>query len=245
MNKKILTAIAVAGCLCMSVQAVVIYENDFESATAGDALGAEWTWGVENYEADHTTFVGNYFPGGPANPGIYAISTGQSGIPQGVNVLKAYGDYGYAPNFDNNKYLDTLMYVSHTITAGEAAEGALSFTFDYKAWPIEEGGLDGASTADVFLKVLSSDYLTTYDFLRYNVTSADSTWGTGSLEVADISAYEGRILQFGTIVGSQNYSPTAIAVDNLNVEAIPEPATFGLLGAFGAAVIYVRRRCHG
>ena len=237
--KKIITT-ALAGVICGGAYAGVIFSEDFEAVSS---LSAPWTWGVINYDSNSVPTGGSYFPGGAPSTGIYAIETGQSGPGQGDNVLKSFGDYGYAPNFDNNQYLDTLLYAEHIITAGEAALGSVSFSFDYKAWPDTEGGIGGVSTANIFVKVVENGgAYATLDFVQFEVTAGDTDWASDSLAGIDISADEGQILQWGTIVRSQNYSPTAIAVDNLSVSAIPEPATLGLLGIFGGFMLFIRRR---
>ena len=45
----------------------------------------------------------------------------------------------------------------------------------------------------------------------------------------------------GTQIYATNYSATGTALDNLNVQAIPEPATMGLIGLFGGGIMFVRR----
>jgi len=231
-----LLVIALAGLFCAGAYAGVLYSDDFESGT----LDSQWIYGVNNYAADGVTKVGEWFVGADPAP-ITVVSTGQSGAEQGTYVLKSFGDYGYAPNYEDNKWLDTIIYIEHAITAAEAALGTVTFDFDFKAWPIAEGGIDGVSEAGLFIKVLDQDAgWAEVVFEEQAVTAADVNWTDGFIS-ADISAYEGKILQWGIHMNSQNYSPTAIATDNMQVEVIPEPATMGLLGIAGAGLLFARR----
>lgn len=235
--KSKLLVIALAGLVCGGAYAGVIYQEDFESHATGATLTAPWSWGVVNYDSNLVATGGNYFPGGLPSAAIYAVEEGEAGPDQGVNTLRAYADYGYAPNYANDQFLETLLYAEHTITAGEAALGEASFTFDLKS--IDLGGV---SSATIFMKVVDpGNGWATVAHVTQDITSSDTDWASGSLGIADISGSEGMLLQWGTSVFSQNYSPTGIAVDNMSVEAIPEPATMGLLGLFGGGILFVRR----
>jgi len=238
MRIRILTIVALVGCLCIGTQGSVVYQQDFESLGLGTTLTSPWTWGVVNYDSNLVPTGGNYFPGGDPSAAIYGVETGQAGAAQGLQTLRAYADYGYPPNFENDQFLETLLYAEHTITAAEAALGEATFTFDYKS--IDLGGV---STASIFLKVVDPGAgWATVAVESQAIFSTDTAWvEDGTVASIDISGAEGMLLQWGTSVFSQNYSPTGIGVDNLSIEAIPEPATLGLLGIFGAGIILFRR----
>lgn len=222
----------------MAAQGGLIYSQDFESGS----LDAGWIYGVNTFTSGGG-YIGGWFIG--ASPVSAVVESGQSGPSQGTYVLKTYGDYGYAPNYANNQIVETIVYREHVISAAEAALGTASLAFDYKAWPLAEGGIDGVSTANVFLKVIdpSAGYATVA-LAEQSVTASDVNWNGGALSF-DISGYEGALLQWGTSMTSQNYSPTAIATDNFNVAAIPEPTTIGLMGIASVGMMLARRKTRG
>lgn len=233
MKKSLLLSLAFVG--IMGAQASLIFQEDFESLPTGQTglQAPTWTWGVVNYTSNMVPTGGFFFPG--TSPGnIYAIETGQAGPGQGDQTLRAYADYGFAPNFANDQFLETVLYSEHTITAEEAALGTATFSFDYKNIDLAD-----PSSGFVYLKVVNSSDFSTIDYVTAEITSMD--WSSGLLQT-DISLQEGNLLQYGTSVFSQNYSPTGVAVDNFQVEAIPEPTTIAFFGIFGGAMLFMRRR---
>ena len=234
MKNILLTAIAVVAFICPSVQAGVIYQEDFEGLATGDTLPSPpWSWLVQGYDASKV-FVWGYYPGGAPNVGIYEVETGQAGAEQGLNTLRSNADYG--ADYPNNPWIETVLFNEHTITAGEAALGTATFAFDYK-----NIGVAGTTTEDVFLKVLDpNNSFATMDIDLQAVTAADTAWGDGFLSV-DVSAATGMILQFGTSTFVENYGASGIGLDNIDVQAVPEPATAGLLAIAGISMYAIRR----
>ena len=210
----------------------VILSEDFEAIGAGGSLSAPWTWGVQGVNDNGATVAWSYFPGGTP-PGIYGIDGDQGGPDQGSATLRSYADYG--ANFSSAQEIKTLLRYEHIITAEEAALGTARFTFDYKS-------IDIAAPSRVYgsLNVISSSDYSAIAEDTYQITESDTLWSTGVIEV-DISGQAGNILQIGTQIYTTNYSNSGTALDNLNVQAIPEPATMGLIGLFGGGIMFVRR----
>ena len=79
-------------------------------------------------------------------------------------------------------------------------------------------------------------------------TSKDGTWTTISGSYAIAAGAGGSVggIQISTDNGGYT-SAGGIFIDNLTVDisTIPEPATFGLVGVFGAATLFIRRRMKG
>ena len=90
--------------------------------------------------------------------------------------------------------------------------------------------------------ISSSDYSARAED-TYQITESDTLWSEGVIEV-DISNEAGNILQIGTQIYTTTWSNSGTALDNLNVQAIPEPATIGLIGLFGGGIMFVRRFLH-
>lgn len=222
--------------------AVNLLSENFESRTPGVPLTLPWTWSVETYADNAGTpgaYIGGYYPGDNASPGIHAVIDGQSGA-QGSNALKVYGDYGYAPNHTENKWVTTNMYQNRTLTLADVADGGLSFHFDSAAFT-GTGGLDTTTIAAVYFQLLSPDYNSTYLRLESPITSADTTFQSDTLTILLNATNVGNQLQWGFMTRTQNYSASAILVDNLSVVGIPEPAGTAL-SVLGAGLLLVRCR---
>lgn len=201
--------------------------------------GAVWNWAVETFNTSNV-WTGGYYPG-TTNPAgldnINAILT----VAPGDNVLKFYGDYGYAPNFFNDQFVETSIYQQRTLSAGDVTPGTLEMNFDFAGWNLLEGGLAGVSSARAFIKLFPSDFSALYYIDTFDITAAP---GHGVVDIAFDGTQQGLILQYGFTVRSQNYSPTAISLDNITVGApIPEPASYGVIfAALTGLVVATRRR---
>lgn len=225
-----------------SFAAVSLLNQNFEANTAGDTLVLPWTWSVETF-ADNAgapgAYIGGYYPGDNASAGIHAVVGGQSGA-QGNNALKVYGDYGFAPNHTDNKWVTTNMYQSKTLGSTDVVDGGLKFEFDFAAFT-GPGGIDSTTIAAVYFQLLSPDFNTVYVRLEESVTSLDTIFQSGSLSITLDGTNIGNQLQWGFTTRTQNYSASAILVDNLSVSGIPEPSG-ATLTALGVVLLGIRRR---
>jgi hypothetical protein len=246
MKKRVLTML-VGGAFATALSAqITIYQETFESMAAGDTA-AGYVIGKKIYDSTYTNEVNAWFANVGVSTAQAVVQTGQSGPDQGINVLKTIPDYGWAPDYENNQIVDTYVLRGLTLTAPQVADGYITFTFDYKAWPELEGGLVDPQFNQVFMEVLDPNAgWSVTESVSQMVTASDDTWSSGSISVPVTGASEGLFLQWGFISQAQNYSAGAMAVDNLVVQtsAVPEPSVFALLGgalAFGF-VLYRRRR---
>lgn len=235
--------VAAAGLLINTkASAQTFFSDNFNSYADDSRLGSPWTWAVETFTSGGS-YNGGYYPGDTASAGINAILNTVPGD-NSSNVLKFYGDYGFAPNFDNNQFVHTSVYLNRTLSAGDVVAGTVRLNFDYYGWNPAEGGLAGVSTARGWVKLLSANFADIYYVDNFNIPA--SPGGSGSAQIVFDGTQEGLQLQYGFTVVSQNYSPTAIALDNIvvaRVAPIPEPASFSLIGAcFAGAFVMLRRR---
>lgn len=244
-NIKIgLSTLAVALGILMpaSASAEVSFSDNFNSYENESTLGSPWEWNLETFSSSGG-YISGYYPGAIPSAGIHAILNTEVGN-NASNVLKFYGDYGYSPNFDDNKLVQTTIYINRVLSAADVVAGTVRLDFDYYKWATEEGGLAGVSTARGWVKLLAADFSQTYYTNNFDITASS---GHGTAEITFDGTQEGLNLQYGFSVVSQNYSPTAIAIDNVavaRVAAIPEPSAFSLIGACfaGAFVMFKRRR---
>jgi hypothetical protein len=225
-----------------SIAATPLLNQNFETNVAGDKLSLPWTWSVETFANNAGApggYLGGFYPGTVTNPNIHAVVDGQSGA-QGNNALKVYADYGFAPNFDNNQWVRTSVYQNKTLVPGDVVDGGIKFNFDYAAFT-GDGGLATPTIAFVYFQLLSPDFSTTYARLEEPVTPSNTAFQSGSLSITLNGTNVGNQLQWGFATLSQNYSPSAILVDNLLVTSIPEPSG-ATLAALGVVLLGIRRR---
>ncbi|OUX37375.1 MAG: hypothetical protein CBE26_03510 [Kiritimatiellaceae bacterium TMED266] len=235
MSKKITINLMVALLFIFSGSALgsVIYQESFEALGAGDTLPAGWTWGVQGVNDNGNTAVWSHFPGGAPSGAIYEVETGQGGPDQGDLTLRSYADYGADHNSASE--IKTLLRYEHTVTADEAALGTVSFAFDYKSIDIAD-----ASRVYVSMNLINGSDYSAISEVTHQVTGADTLW-TGETLTLDVSGQAGNILQVGTQIYTTQWSASGLALDNIDVQAIPEPATMGLIGLFGGGLMLARR----
>ena len=222
---------------------VVLLNEDFESSAVGSHLTSPWTWSVETFANNNGApgnYIGGYYPGNTTSNSIQTVIGNQSGA-QGNNALKVYGDYGFAPNHANNQWVKTNIYQNITLTPANRADGVLGFKFDIAAFA-GEGGINSTTIAYAYFQILSPNYSDTWARELYSVSNVNTAYQSGQLffNVSD-SGLDGAQLQMGFSTLTQNYSASAILVDNLQV--VPEPSGVVLSG-LGLALLTIRRRRH-
>lgn len=226
----------------MGVQAGVIYSENFESIGAGDTLPYNgpndgWKWAVEGWNAGRTSYGWGYYPEEAANGGIYEVETGQAGPGQGTYTLRSYADYGADHN--SAAEIATHLRYEYFVTAADAALGTITFDFDYK-----NIGLVAASNSATFVNIQVIDFLgSTFgqiDGDSLEILETDTNWGSGQVSI-DVSGQAGQLVQFGTTTWTTQWGPSGVALDNINVAAVPEPATIAFIGIFGGGLLAFRR----
>ncbi len=184
-------------------------------------------------------FYGNFPAPNNTAPNIpdafSGIETGESGVPQGLNVLNVYSDYQCCLNtseghFDATGPHDIVQSnVFREQTIGLADIGTTwSFKFDAKA-RVEIGC---ASTPDsdcvAFIRTLDPGN----GFALTNFVTFDSqanltaNWSTQSISI-DLSdpLLNGQILQFGFQSTSKQFGNTGVFYDNIVFALAPDPNT--------------------
>ncbi|OUX37373.1 MAG: hypothetical protein CBE26_03500 [Kiritimatiellaceae bacterium TMED266] len=243
-NKKwLITLIAVLAVVVPHSFGGIIYQEDFETLGAGDALpyggagnNAGWKWAVEgrNNAGD---WVWGHYPDEAANGNIYEVETGQAGPDQGSFTLRSYADYN--ADHDSADQIYTYLRHEYTVSAADAALGTITFDFDYK-----NIGLVAASNSAAFVTIQVVDSISgSFAMLvsdEHEIVEANTNWGSGQISI-DVAAHEGQLLQFGTRTHTTQWGPSGIALDNVDVQSIPEPATMGLVDLAGGAIMVLRR----
>lgn len=234
-------AMAFAGA---SLAALTPYSQDFEGLNAGSSSAlADDGWLIfANVFDGGGTRVYFYGPFPAPNPGggFSGIASGEGGPAQGQQYLNTYSDYN---NGDHNNGLTIEANVFQERTIGAADLGkAFEFRFDYKA--SSQFGPAGLTNTKAFIKVLDpSNGFAMVAFPNLDTTAAStSTWASGMLGVTIDAAWTGHILQFGFMNTATRYQPSGVYYDNIDAQAVPEPATLTILGASVLAAALRRRR---
>lgn len=164
-----------------------------------------------------------------ANPG------GSGGVPAGVNVLAMNSSTGAIQQSFSNSEAVGETYGSYTIgfDYGKRANTATStFTFNFSLINVTDDVVLGTSTFTLPTAAATADTYTALGtnsvIINYDNTNPDYAGDTLALRIS------------ATQTGSTTFTNTAW-VDNITVNAIPEPSA-ALLGGLGFLALLRRRR---
>lgn len=221
MKRKLLTAVAVAGCLCIGVQAdlsVTINSNEMVNGF------------MNVFELDGTTPA---FSSGWGVGDLAANFDSLTEVTMSPNTIGDPDPYWYigggGPGAPGNKVMEANLYAQVDDTlAGQTV------TFEGNVTALS---LTAAHPTFAFIK----DFAPDYSSFNESSVELDST-GAFSIDLAtDPGA--GRHVQWGLQMKGVNvWSTDAAPFGSVTVAAIPEPATLGLLGIFGGGLLFFRRR---
>ncbi len=194
------TALGNAGFLVSGV----VYDGD---------TGAAPPYGPQKF------FYGTFpAPNGPdAFSGVVA---GQSGIPQGLQVLNVFSDYKCCqPNeghFDGtapNDFVQSNVFRQQTIALADIGT-TWSFKFDAKA-----NGVDGCATAVgsdcvAFIQTANGPVVT--NFITFDAKTLTTDWSTHNISIVlSDPLLNGQVPQFGFQSTSQLFGNTGVYYDNI------------------------------
>ena len=75
----------------------------------------------------------------------------------------------------------------------------------------------------------------------YTITEQADNWRLVELDISALGAVDITTIRFDPIGHTENIGHN-FELDSVELSAIPEPATLGLIGVFGAAMLFIRRR---
>ncbi|MDZ8117771.1 PEP-CTERM sorting domain-containing protein [Pontiella agarivorans] len=254
-RRMIIPSVAVCMLLVQSVSAELIYSNNFDTEALGNvgAVGA----GVSAFGD-----VGG--PGADAN--VVAGNANFASQHLEISSRSDNGSYGFAlfdggdgvtPNPGWNAvttFKFDFRMNSATFTNGQ-------FRLRGRDASYAGTGTDDTARFDISAGDVSFDTVHTIEYVINNSTSdadAPSVGGTisagsyaiyidGSLEAggSNFTAADNSAVDYLTLWvrgDTVDVAQGVVQVDNFEVHAIPEPATLGLVAAFGGAVLFIRRR---
>jgi hypothetical protein len=230
------------------------FNGDTVAAKTGSGgvglTGSDISWSVsENnsqlaYYSDNTTFTNNVFLVDSADTGTRSsVSSGEGGsyFEMSLNVASGYSlDDGFAVNFDPIMFNDLNARERTTYWVYASTDGGANWSsiggsnidgFDANT---VNGTMAGAVYDTANTEIIPSSY--------YSRDFNERTVGVNLGNLADGQDVMLR-LKIGDSDSDNFYSAwSQISVTGLTTSVVPEPATLGLVAAFGAGVLFVRRR---
>lgn len=226
------------GCLSAGLaQATIIYQDTF--STDGQLSGRAVETGTGNWIAYSTltTSSGVALPGATVNgKGAVLAFTPQTGMVytlsadlSAISGSSTYMGLGFVSN-TNGVPNGSEFFANLVDTPAPWANVATNGNFSTLLGPTGGGyvgfkGKGSSGTIKIVLDTTGADWVSTWYF--NNAALRTNTY-SGTLSI--------NYVGFGT-GGSLNAT-----VDNFKLEAIPEPATLGLVAVMGCAVLFIRRQ---
>jgi len=166
-------------------------------------------------------FYGN-FPAPNGSVAFSGIATGQSGVPQGLQVLNVFSDYqcctanGPEGHFDGtapNDFVQSNVFRQQTIGPGDIGT-TWSFKFDAKANTVSGCATAAGSDCVAFIRTLDGPNQT--NFVTFDAQTLTANWSTHNISI-DLSdpLLNGQVLQFGFQSTSQLFGNTGVYYDNI------------------------------
>lgn len=226
-----------------SLGALTPFSQDFEGMNiASPSALADDGWLVYGNVFDSTGWLYGYGPFAAPNGGggFSAVGSGEGGAAQGQQYLNVYSDYN---NSDHGlgRTIEANVFQEQTISASDLGS-IYDFTFDYKA--SSQFGPAGLTRTMAFIKVLNPGAgYAMVAFPTLETTAASTTeWASGTISVTVDNAWTGHILQFGFLSTATLYEPSGVYYDNINFQAVPEPATLSVFAVSMIGMALRRRR---
>ena len=232
MKRRILLAMALAGFVGMAAQADLTVGVDSNAAWIGymnvsdlPQNGGAYQFGSSWGTADLTAvFSGSTLTLGPNTIGDpaaywYTPSGGPGSVGNKIMDASMYVEYGALPGqkltFSGNVLSDTLTLLNNSSNYDANTNG----------W-----------TAVAFVKDFASDYSS------FNVSTVPLAPGAFSVSLDTVNDPT-RHVQYGfEVIGPDVWATDVGPYGTVQIQAIPEPATIGLIGIFGAGLLVFRRK---
>ncbi len=242
-----LTALTSAVAFSSVASAALNYSQDFEAMDPNNSAALAddgWLVGANVFDSTGTNFIYNYFafpapnvPGG--GPAFSGVATGEGGAPQGNNQFNTYNDYNNADhtNGSGNRIEAVIFRDVGILDASDVGK-----TYDLLA-DAKLGNLGGATTADMFIKVVKTSDLSFAD-LGTNATDTTAVgpgWQGISTSILITAGMVGETLQIGFRNTASNGDSSGVFYDNVNVSAVPVPAAVWFMGSALLGLAGVKR----
>lgn len=213
---KLLTAATLVG-MAASAQAAVIFTESFEVATGNISPGA--------VTFDNAATNGLYSSNASATNNGGGFNVQINGIVGGATPTDGSAAlHGGAGGAIGTSVLWTIA-AANTLTNGQTVE---------VTWDATQAHGDGDETYDM---VIAGGAASTNGF---GANDAFGTWNNESFSFLVTDATQAITLEFGM---TRTASDTAdLVIDNISVNAVPEPSSTALLGLGGLALILRRRK---
>ncbi|NNF67908.1 MAG: hypothetical protein HKM98_10405, partial [Gammaproteobacteria bacterium] len=207
-----------AGLLISTMASATInpFNDDFEGYldTNPDALaGSGWLVFANVFDGVSGNYLYGYgpFPAPNDGGGFSGVSVGEGGAEQGAQQLNTFSDYNNSTEHGNGNPVESLVFVEQTITTANVGQ-TWTFRFDAKL-----GNLEGATTAEAFLKTLDPNAgFAETNLVTQETTTTPVTWSTYELTLTIDAGLVGQVIQFGFSNTASNFEGSGVFYDNVD-----------------------------
>ncbi|MCK4564245.1 MAG: hypothetical protein KAU94_06205 [Verrucomicrobia bacterium] len=214
MKKTLIMSVLAGLAVAASADTVTVLNADFE-------LGA-------NPVADSWTRVDG--AGVNSSPSCYAETVGGFGTGRNMHLKS-----------DGGNYIQQLLVLSDAGVMDATTYNDFTIGMDY-------GQRQNGSDSNIRIALWNTTTGIELAGADQVITGAIETWILGSWNLTYNSSAQTfgdaialRITNLDPDLGGDAWRNTA-SIDNVTVTAIPEPATMGLLAAFGGSILFIRRK---
>ncbi len=240
-NKKIMVVgLMVVLALSPMAHAVLMITNgDFESGTPDSANIDSWfdqdTSAGAAGSVDQPVATYNRYLSGPGTTaallGDGLDGFGLGGGPAGVGNRYLYQSIGTKE--DGVDYSVSFDY-AQDFTGFSGPNRAVGIKVD-----IDQGTFAGA-TDDVDIEGQGLTLITSFQTPTTSLVDTFVNYNSGVLDLSSANTTDALWIRVSNLPGAGSDNFSMATVDNIQI--IPEPATLGLVGLFGAGILFVRRR---
>jgi hypothetical protein len=248
--KKIVLIVAIMTGLAMSASATLILDNQFTENGKKLQLVADESGNANVWNGTFKSNTVNLVTAG----GVYSMANPDKATKKVEALALTSGIVTYEVGFsswamDNTATADSLVFKLSDGTSNIGINwGAKDATQARLRSSGTSGGVNanlGANSGTTLILRLVADLDAGSYTALYSTDGTSFTDFTGANGANGISSVQDALFSVSVDSGTQwasSGNADFADVDYITIDVIPEPATLGLVGAFGAGILFIRRR---